>query len=228
MQQIKTIDIPLDQLTDIEELFFRQIRMDAAKAIEKFSSLIDKTKKISLATINCQGIFGIFQIENSNDGTLRINGGEILKSAMLAEVLNKSEQLAIFAITAHGYESLDEKAGTLIEKLFYDAWGTALIEAATTWLQGHIKTLLSDKGFHMTCSWSPGQHNVSIGLQHTVFRMIHPQQIGISLDTNMMMHPKKSGTGICGISRDPSLTSARACDFCTLRKSCPSAYAVKS
>jgi hypothetical protein len=41
-----------------------------------------------------------------------------------------------------------------------------------------------------------------------------------------MMHPKKSVSGIFGISPNKDEEGLQPCDFCDLRKTCKSAYSV--
>lgn len=219
--------IPLDQLKHVDDLFFRQIKMDEERTMKKFPVLFEKTREEMYKKVSCQGVFQIFDLERVDEEAVYVNGGEVMESAMLARVMAKSSRAAVYAVTVHGHEELDEATEDLRWKFFYDAWGTAFVEAATVWLREKIMRIAENEALYATQFWCPGQHNVDISLQENVFRLIDPERIGIHLKETMMMHPKKSATGIAGLGTDPDLESVRACDVCELRETCPSAYAVE-
>lgn len=221
----KKIQIPLQQLENVDGLFFRQIQMDEKKARKRFGSLVDETKKEIYSSLKGEGVLDSFKLNEIREGKVYLEGDEVINSKMMARVFEKSEEIVICAITMHGYDELEASADEFMREFFYDGWGTALAESAFSWLKNQIKDELLKKEIYSTCSWSPGQHNVDIELQRVVFRMIHPEEIGIKLNDSCMMWPKKSISGFFGIGSEKNIESIRACDFCEHRETCPSAYA---
>lgn len=219
------IKIPLEQIEGVDELFFRQVQMDGKKVMKKFKPLFDETKAEVYERLSSEGILQSFRIEEITDDAVLLEGGGSLTGKMTSRVLNKSEETVICAITIHGYDELEGSSDDFMRKFFYDGWGTAFAEGAFAWLKARVKEELLEKQMYSTCSWSPGQHNVDIRLQKVVFRMIKPEEIGISLNDRCMMHPKKSISGFFGIGTESDIESIRACDFCERRDTCPSAYA---
>lgn len=216
--------IPLEVLTDVDEKFFRQIQMDGDKVLKKFKSIYESTKAEAYKKLKGECLYASFKIDCMDDGVIYLEQGETIKSKMLTQAFEKSEELIICAITMSGYEEMEEASDDFMNTLFYDGWGTAFADCGYAWLKNHIAEELKPKGYYATCPWSPGQHNVDIQLQKLVFRLINPEEIGITLNSSCLMHPKKSITGIFGISKEEDVTKMRACDFCEHRETCPSAY----
>lgn len=221
----KKLQIPLEELENVDELFFRQIQMDEKKAAKKFGNFLDETKKEIYSNLKGEGVLDSFKLDRIEEDKVYLEGGECIPSKMMARVFAKSEEIVICAITMHGYDEMEASADEFMREFFYDGWGTALAESAFAWLKNQIKDELLEKQIYSTCSWSPGQHNVDIELQRVVFRMIQPEEIGIKLNDSCMMWPKKSISGFFGIGREKNIEDIRACDFCEHRETCPSAYA---
>lgn len=217
--------IPLEELKDIDELFFRQIQMDGDRVLKKFKKLFDETKEVVYSSFTSEGLYQSFKIEEIKDNAVFLEGGEHLDGKMTARVFAKSEEAVICAVTIHGYHELEGQSDDFMREFFYDGWGTAFAEAAFAWLKEQVKEDLQKSGIYSTCSWSPGQHNVDIHLQRPVFRMLQPETIGITLNDTCMMYPKKSISGFFGIGTEADIEYIRACDFCERRETCPSAYA---
>ena len=217
--------IPLEELKDIDELFFRQIQMDGDRVLKKFKKLFDETKEVVYSSFTSEGLCQSFKIEEIKDNAVFLEGGEHLDGKMTASVFAKSEEAVICAVTIHGFHELEGQSDDFMREFFYDGWGTAFAEAAFAWLKEQVKEDLQKSGIYSTCSWSPGQHNVDIHLQRPVFRMLQPETIGITLNDTCMMYPKKSISGFFGIGTEADIEYIRACDFCERRETCPSAYA---
>jgi len=201
--------------------------MNEDKARKRFQALIDVTRKVAYERFSCQATYGCFDIKAIMEDGILLDNGTVFRSRMLAQVMEKAQCVIVLAVTVHGYEAVEKENDGMMETLFYDAWGTAFVEAATTWYQNQLNDEVRRAGMFTSYSWSPGQHHVDISLQVPVFELIHPEEIGMTLNAGMLMYPKKSSTGIIGVGHDSSLTGARACDYCDLRDTCPSAYAVE-
>ena len=222
MRQI--VNIPLDELEDVDVQFYRQLQMKKEKADKKFGPLLEEMKAKAYEHLSCQGVFDIFPIEGHEEDTIVVEGGESFKNAMAARVLAKSEDMVIYAATVKGYDEFEASADNFMKTFIIDAWGTTFAECAGSWLKKYVEKHVLDQDVHTTCAWSPGQHGVDIRLQRNVFRMIQPEDIGVQLNDSCMMQPQKSITSFFGVGKDSDLETIRACDFCEHRGTCPSAY----
>lgn len=221
-KDIKTI--PLTEFTNADELFFRQIQMKGDKVLKKYKAQYEETKKRVYSTVTARGIIASYKIDALQQDSIRLEDGTVISSKMLSRVFQKSEEVAVYAVTLNNYDCLEQEEEDFMKTFFYDGWGTALAECASAWLKIQTKGELEKQQLYSTCSWSPGQHQVDIKLQWILFELLHPEEIDIILNDSCMMHPKKSVSGFFGIGPDPDMEQIRACDFCERRETCPSAY----
>ena len=70
--------IPLEELKDIDELFFRQIQMDGDRVLKKFKKLFDETKEVVYSSFTSEGLCQSFKIEEIKDNAVFLEGGEHL------------------------------------------------------------------------------------------------------------------------------------------------------
>ena len=221
---LQTIDIPLNELSGTEKMFFRQIQMKGEKVKKKFLKQYESTHSQIYGNVTAKGIFASVEIEKIQDDDIYLEDGSIITSAMLSKLFKNSEELLMCAVTLHGYDELEKASDNGFTTLFLDGWGTAIAELGHIWMKDQIRKQQEKKGFYLTNSWSPGQHNVDIKLQKDIFKWLKPETIGMELSKSYMMHPKKSISSFMGIGTDPDAESVRACDFCEHRDTCPSAY----
>lgn len=218
------IDIPVNEIERIDDMFFSQIQMRGDKVMKKFAAQYEETKEQIFSNVSVEGIFTSYKIDKIEDNDIWLENNTKISSEMLAGLFKECEEIIVCAMTVHGYDPLEEAAkGKNIETLFLDGWGTAVAECGHVWMKEQIVKEL-EEGKYATSSWSPGQHNVDIKIQKDLFALLHPEEIGITLTDSFMMHPKKSISSFIGVSRNDKVVQLRACDVCRLRDKCPSAY----
>jgi len=217
-----TMLVELNDYTD--EMFYRQIEMDKERALKRFEDRINAARDKVLSGVRIEAVYESFPIE-SRDSTGLTIGSALFNSDMLLKVLEKSVCVVLYVISEFGYEEIEDAESDNLNKIFVDGWGTSFIEYASDSLDGIIEKESSTKGLYTTHSWSPGQHGIDVRQQAPLFATLRPEEIGVELSKSYMMHPKKSISGIIGIGTDRDAPQMRACDYCDLRDTCPSAYA---
>ena len=223
VQIVRTI--PLDNIKGIEDMFGRQVKLDVKNIPGKFKYFFEKTRKDSFDRLTVKGIFKSYEIEEITGDQIRLQNGEVLESGIMARAFRQSSELVFYVVSVSGYEALDDAEDNMVAKLFLDSWGTAVAECGSLYLKKNIEQEMEKQGIYSTFSFCPGQHNVSMELQKVVFRLLKPEEIGVTLNDHYLMNPKKSVSGIFGIGSVKDETGMRPCDFCDLRETCPSAYA---
>ena len=221
---IHIIDIPLEELENMEEMFFRQIQMERRRVMKKFSQQYNVTRHQVMSGVTAEGMFRSVKIEKKEEENIYLEGGTLISSRMLSELFKSSDEIIVCAMTLHGYDQLEAESDDNLITLFLDGWGTAAAECGHVWMKEQIRGMMEKKGRYLTSSWSPGQHNIDIKLQKEVFELLQPEEIGMELTDSFMMHPKKSISSFIGIGSDENAGKIRACDFCERRETCPSAY----
>ncbi|MBR0597368.1 hypothetical protein [Sinanaerobacter chloroacetimidivorans] len=216
--------IPIDEIKGIDIMFGGQMKLDVRNIPDKFKPFFDKTRKDSFETLKLDGIFESYEVEEIKDHQIRLCSGEVLESPMLARAFRQSSELVFYVVSVSGYEALDDAEENMIQKLFLDSWGTAVVECGSLYLKESLAAELEKQGVYSTFAFSPGQHNIAMELQKIIFRLLEPEAIGVTLNNYCLMHPKKSVSGIFGIGQERYDEKIRPCDFCDHRETCSSAY----
>lgn len=217
------INIPFNELEGIDDMFFRQIQMKKEKVMRKFVGQHESTRESFFSGVSMQGVFESFAVDRIEGESIYI-GDTVISSRMLSELFADASEIVLFAGSLKGYDELEKNETDNLNVLFFDGWGTAAVEKGHVWMKERVKEICSDAGLYSSNSWSPGQHNVDIKLQKELFRLLMPEEIGITLTDSFMMHPKKSISSFAGIGENSEMQDIRACDFCSHRETCPSAY----
>ena len=207
----------------LEEYFFKQIEMSKDRAMKKFADNINESKERILSSIRIEAIFESYPVESRDAGKIILEC-TTFGSEMLVKVLETSDEVLLYVVIAFGYDAIEKEEDDMMKLLFLDSWGTVAIGAADSMLEEILKEELAEQDLYTTHSWSPGQHEVDISLQAPLFGLLKPEETGVKLNQSYMMYPKKSISGIIGIGRDKDVSQIRACDYCKLRETCPSAY----
>lgn len=222
----KMIEIPINEIKGIDRMFERQAEVNLENMPKKYASLVQKTREIAFSNFRIKGVFASNMLvecrENENEVLLE---NEIkIYSKMMPILFEKSKEVVFYAITVLGYLEEEKKEKNFMEQFFLDAWATSLAETASSWLRKHISDMVAEDGWYSTSAWSPGQHGFSLENQKSLFQVLKPEEIGLTLSDTLMMHPHKSVSGVFGIGREKDERKIIPCDYCDLRESCPSAY----
>ena len=223
--QRQTFDIPITEIKDLDDMFFKLIEMKKEKALKRFSTQYEETRQRIFHSVTVRGVCESFAVDTISGDDIHLADGTIIRSEMLSHLFSKAEEIVFAAITVLGYDQLAESETDNLKLLFYDGWGSSVAECGHTWLRNQIKAKLAGAGASVTFPWCPGQHEVDIKLQKELFALLKPEGIGITLSPGFMMHPQKSVSSFIGIGHDVEMETLRACDFCRLRETCPAAYA---
>ena len=101
-----------------------------------------------------------------------------------------------------------------------DAAASVAAESAAQKVQDYIEEKLSEEDA-TTLRYSPGYCDWPLEEQNTLFSVLPNELIGVKLDKNWCMSPRKSVSGLFGIcSADTARESGNACSLCA-KKYCP-------
>jgi len=139
-----------------------------------------------------------------------------LKGKSIKHILSQAQQLVLFAGT------LGAEADRLIHKSQYissvdmmilDACASVRIEEILDGMEKEI-TLFKTPRF------SPGYGDLSLTIQKDLIEVLEGRRIGITVSDSSLLSPKKSVTGIIGLSKTKMDVTYRFCDDCLKRNSC--------
>ena len=185
---------------------------------QSLDEMIDDYMK-SVEGLNGKYIYQIFDFEQGDDIKV-LNTILNLKGDSIKHILSQASQLILFAGTL-GHE-MDQKIlkssyDSSLNMMILDACASVKIEDVLDQMEEEIKTT---HPVHLTPRFSPGYGDLSLDIQRDLIEVVGAKKIGIHVTDSSILLPKKSVTGIIGISDKKMTVTYRFCDDCLLRTSC--------
>jgi len=191
----------------------------------RISSLIDDYAEHAHSLINPLYSYVIKDVEWARGSIALIEGSVILKSRIIAQLLERCPQVAIFVVTIGEY--LEETAsqlakdGLILQATVLDAIGSGAVEKVADFVQDKIKEISKAKGLVTSRRFSPGYCDWNIGQQRMLFYALTGNTVGIRLTGECLMIPQKSISGIMGIGpANANVENYNPCKFCN-KQDCP-------
>ena len=199
-------DIPMDELTTAEDFALESLHMDKERVMQRYEETCNETLERCFKDLKCQGVSRGFAITSKDGEELQLEGGIVLKSKLLAEVLHRADEIVAYAVTVNGHDELmADPENSMLEGMFYNAWGVGFSMSAHRWLKKKIQQQALDNGSYASRGWIPGEENLEIGLQHELFELLDPTRIGITLSDSGVMRPVMSVNGFIGVCADSAI-----------------------
>ena len=199
-------DIPMDQLVTAEGFALESLQMPKERVMDRYADPYNSTLERCLKDLECKGLCASFVVESRDDGAIHLEGGIVLKSKLLPEVMRHADEIVVYAVVVTGHDELmADPDNSMFENMFYNAWGAGYSMSAHRWFKRYIKELAQERGRFAGRGWTPGEDNIEMSLQPALFELIDPGQIGISLLADGSMLPVMSLSGLMGIGSDPAI-----------------------
>lgn len=152
--------------------------------------------------------------------------GEIsLNSPLLSKRLGKALEIVIMVCTIGPH--LEKKVtdyfnqGNRLRSILLDGFGSAAVESLAQEACRIIREQAELRGYETSSPLSPGMLDFPLSEQWAICKIVHAEQIRVSLTQTAMMVPRKSTSMVMGIGlRMPTWTKAEACKTCPLRHTC--------
>ena len=107
--------------------------------------------------------------------------------------------------------------------LVLDALASGLIEEYSDSLDEHRCSLYAADGKKLYCTWrfSPGYGDFPIEIQPALIQYLNADKyLGLTVTENYILLPRKSITGVIGLSENELSKGLRGCPTCSMRKTC--------
>ncbi len=191
----------------------------------RIASLIDDYTEHAHSLINPLFSYVIKDVEWARGSISLIEGSVIFKSRVIARLLERCTQVAIFVVTIGKY--LEETAfelardGLILQATVLDAIGSDAVEKVAYFAQDRIKEVVEAQGLVISRRFSPGYCDWNIGQQRMLFYALTGDTVGIRLTGECLMIPQKSISGIIGIGTSKAdVEDYNPCRTCR-KKNCP-------
>ncbi|MBI9013682.1 MAG: hypothetical protein JEZ08_15720 [Clostridiales bacterium] len=196
----------------------RHLGYDNQKIDQDLDEMIDKSMK-SVDRLNGKYVYRIFDFEHGDDINV-LDTILKLKGDSIKHMLSQANQLILFAGTL-GHE-MDQKIlkssyDSSLSMMILDACASVRIEDILDQMEDEIKR--THPGY-LTPRFSPGYGDLPLDIQRDLIEVVGAKKIGIHVTDSSMLLPKKSVTGVIGISNNKMTVTYRFCDDCLLRTSC--------
>lgn len=221
------IKIPVEELTLIEANFKRYTGFDTSDIPEKYGDAVLNAKVSLLSSVEVVAAYQFADIAQKKTDSVTLDAGVTFIGDLPPRVLEHSSTVLCFVSTLTGYDEFISKEMDMMENVFADSWGTALIECVADYLQAKFNSALAAEHLKLTHMWSPGQYHFELENQRPLFALLKPEEFGLTLSDYCKMDPVKSVSGIFGVIPEAQKNTLLPCDFCHLSKTCPASRSGK-
>ncbi len=164
----------------------------------------------------------VYRIISLQEGKLRelpIQGQDAL------DLLEGCQEVVFFAITlGNELEKLVMKAQIkqLTDALIMDTIANVAIENVCNNFCKDLEEYYGSKGYGLTDCMSPGYGDLPLGVQSQWAQLLNAQKrIGLVVTKDDLLLPRKSLTGLVGISTHPRDKQTKGCQACSMYENCP-------
>ncbi len=161
----------------------------------------------------------IRNIESIQGDSVTIEGSVTFESKVIARLLERCEQVAIFALTIGNH--LEEMVaylaenGLVLQATVLDAVGSGVTEKLAGFVEDRIRLMSDIDGLVTSRRFSPGYCDWDISQQLMVFRAVERDSTEVQLTDDCLMIPSKSLSGIIGIGApDAGVDDYDPCQTC--------------
>ena len=191
----------------------------------RISSLVDEYVENAFNLIDPTYSYVLRDVEWVQGSVTFIENSIIFKSRVIANLLERCEKVAVFALTigSHLEEMIGRLAeeGLVLQASVLDAIGSVIAEKVADTIQGKISEIASTDGLCTSRRFSPGYCDWNIGQQRMLFWALGGSTVGIRLTGRCLMIPQKSISGIIGIGLyDNNVENYNPCITCK-KLNCP-------
>lgn len=177
---------------------------------EKLEQSLAQAENLLLKNAQPQGIYRVLSL-----GDIALGGNAIKKH------LKGCRELAIMGVTiGAGVDRLirQSQIRDMAEAVILDCGASVLTEQICDSFEARIR---EETQGYLTGRYSPGYGDLPIETQDVLVRILDgPRKIGLTVNQNHIMIPKKSVTAILGIADHPVSGYLATCEECTLRDNC--------
>lgn len=154
--------------------------------------------------IHPQGVYRTDRIKEKSNETITINStSTAFRGRSITKLLSPCFAAILMAVTiGMELEELIHKetsAGNLEKALALDAIGSEAAESAAESLNNHLISLARQEKLLLTKRYSPGYGDLTLDNQIQFFRTLCLGDIGISIEKNFLLTPRKTITAVIGV-----------------------------
>ena len=215
----------LDLVFDVDAVLRGQ-GADAAVLRERNPRLVkvaEQALQEGISLLHPKVVYQTLATEGIQHERLLLHGGQRIESKLLVQHLAGASQVIVMLATIG--EELEERVSriwdaNMVYALALDGTGSAAVEALANAACQFFEVQAAEDGLETSIPFSPGMVDWPVPEgQSQIFQLLGEEGSLVNLTPSFMMIPRKSLTMVMGVGADMK-SSARTCDFCTMRKTC--------
>ncbi len=167
---------------------------------------LDQTIAEGFSLCEAQGCWRRIPIVEKKNDEILLQGGTVLESRSLVELLKGSVAVAFMASTVGpaivnaASDAIARGDGT--SAVILDAVGGQSADAAMNWVHEFVRGQVSRSAERLTMHrFSPGFGDFSLENQKLFYSLLELDRLGLSLTSRFMLVPEKSVTAVAGIEQ---------------------------
>ncbi len=195
------------------------IRQRSPKLVE----IAERALEEGLSLVKPVTLYHRVKVESVLHERIQLEGGQELKSPLLAKHLPAASEVVIILCTVG--DDLESKVSKIMASdpsyaLALDGVGSATVEVLANAVCRKFELEAQANGLETSIPLSPGMLDwpVEVG-QPQVFNLLNAEEVGVRLTPAWVMLPRKSLTMILGVGEKMAQAGV-PCDYCSMRETC--------
>lgn len=189
---------------------------------KQMEKMIEMAEQLVLNTIVPRYIYKVFEIEEFTDGIHFRGTNLVLDSADIKSHLKGcSKAIIICATVSEGIDNLIRRISMqdMALSVVVDCTASVACEAVGDIVDEELSKLFEDS--YLTFRFGVGYGDLSLDYQKDILNILEAgKRIGVTLTTGNIMLPRKTITGIIGVSDIPLGGKRKGCAICNMKDSC--------
>ena len=185
--------------------------------------LAEQAIQEGLPLVTPRVIYKTFEIRDVRHDLLKFAGGGQLSGKFITQHLAQACQVHVLlcSIGSSLERFADQKwSSSSVYSLALDGVGSAAVEALANAACRFLEEQALELGWKSSIPLSPGMVDWSVEeAQPQIFQLLKQEPLEVSLNSSLIMVPRKSLSMVVGIGPDMSIT-VRTCEYCNLRDVC--------
>jgi hypothetical protein len=175
-------------------------RLGTCQTIKKVHNWTKRLRSIVTPRI----VYSFEPLADVTTSCVRFDNGTEFKSVKMAKALKRSHHAVCFVATlGHAVEEVTQELTNrhnLSEAFVVDAIGSVGVEQLVEGFYKSMAAAFRKQGKGVTLRFSPGYCDWAVGEQRKLFRLVDSHLIGVDLSDSSLMTPKKSVSGVFGVT----------------------------
>ena len=97
-------------------------------------------------------------------------------------------------VTLQGLREIAEEISRMSDSYYLEVWGRVFIEQGIAYFRHELRRALKRSGYQPSAFLFPGMKTCRLSNQREIFRILEPEDLGVTLSPGCIMSPEKSFT----------------------------------